>query len=64
MKVVTPAMKLNVRIDGGTVREGQLVLEGVAGVLPCQTTLSPPELRRLIAIALQPRVLALLLRRG
>lgn len=64
MKVVTPAMKLDVRIDRGAAQDGRLVLEGVAGMMPCQTTLTPAELRRLIGIALRPSVLALLLRRG
>lgn len=64
MRVVTPAMKLDVRIDRGAVKDGQLVLEGVAGMMPCQTSLKPAELRRLIGIALRPAVLALLLRRS
>jgi hypothetical protein len=38
------------------------VLEGVAGMLPCETTLRPQELRRLLKMMLQPAVLRLLLR--
>lgn len=64
MKVVTPAFKLDVRIDKGAVQDGKLVFEGVAGMMPCTTSLAPAELRRLIGIALRPSVLALLLRRG
>lgn len=64
MKVVTPAMKLDVRIDRGSVKDGKLVLEGVAGMMPCTTTLAPAEIRRLIGIALRPSVIALLAKRG
>jgi hypothetical protein len=62
VRVVTPAITLDVRIDTAAVAEGKLVLEGVAGMLPCETTLRPQELRRLLKMMLQPAVLRLLLR--
>ena len=62
MRVVTPAITLDVRIDTAAVAEDKLVLEGVAGMLPCETTLRPQELRRLLKMMLQPAVLRLLLR--
>ena len=62
MRVVTPAITLDVRIDTAAVAEGKLVLEGVVGMLPCETTLRPQELRRLLKMMLQPAVLRLLLR--
>lgn len=63
MKVVTPAMKLDVRIDNVKSQDGLLVMEGVAGMLPCQTSLSPAEFRKLMRMALRPSVLGLLLKR-
>jgi hypothetical protein len=44
------------------VKDGKLVLEGVAGMLPCETTLRPQELRRLLKLVLRPAVLRLVLR--
>jgi hypothetical protein len=60
MRVVTPAITLDVRIDEVAVRDGRLVMEGVAGMLPCETTLKPAELRRLLGRVLKPAVLRLL----
>ncbi|MBP6515198.1 MAG: hypothetical protein KA224_08445 [Steroidobacteraceae bacterium] len=64
MRVITPAMKLTVRIDSATVKDGNLVMEGVAGMLPCETILAPAEIRKLLGMALRPKVLALLFKRG
>jgi len=61
MKVKTPAMKLDVRIDRVVAREGLIVLEGVAGMLPCQTELTPREVRALLFKMLRPRLLWLAL---
>lgn len=63
MKVVTPALKLDVRIDKVTAEDGLLVMAGVAGMLPCKTTLSPAEFRKLLRMALRPSVLSLLFKR-
>jgi hypothetical protein len=64
MRVVTPAIKLDVRIDEANVKDGNLVLEGVAGMLPCETTLRPQELRKLLKMVLKPAVIRLVLRGG
>jgi hypothetical protein len=64
MRVVTPAITLDVRVDEIAVREGKLVLEGVAGMLPCETTLRPQELRKLLKLLLRPAVFRLLLHGG
>ncbi|MBV6423795.1 MAG: hypothetical protein NAOJABEB_01605 [Steroidobacteraceae bacterium] len=61
MRVVTPAMKLDVRIDALTAKDGLLQMSGVAGMLPCETTLRPSELRRMIRKLLRPSILRLLL---
>ncbi|MBS0590285.1 MAG: hypothetical protein JSR65_06565 [Proteobacteria bacterium] len=63
MKVVTPATKLDVRIDTVRAEDGLLVMQGVAGPLPCKTSLTPAEFRKLLRLALQPNVLALLFRK-
>ncbi|MEN1926642.1 hypothetical protein [Luteimonas qiangzhengi] len=63
MKVATPAMKLDVRINDVRAEEGLLVLDGVAGMLPCKTSLTPAEFRQMMRLALRPKVLALLFRR-
>jgi hypothetical protein len=56
-------MKLDVRIDEAAADQGLLKLSGVAGILPCEVTLTPAELRRLLGRVLRPATLALLLRR-
>ncbi len=63
MKVVTPAMKLDVRINEVAAVDGLLVMDGVAGMLPCKTSLTPAEFRQLLRKALRPSVLRLLFRR-
>lgn len=63
MKVATPAMKLDVRINEVRAEDGLLVLDGVAGMLPCKTSLTPAEFRQMMRMALRPKVLALLLRK-
>ena len=63
MKVVTPAMKLDVRINEVGSEEGLLVMKGVAGMLPCTTSLTPAEFRQVLRMALRPPVLKLLLRK-
>lgn len=63
MKVATPAMKLDVRIDSVQSKDGQLVMDGMAGMLPCKTTLTPAEFRKLMRMALRPSVIMLLFKR-
>lgn len=63
MKIVTPAMKLDMRIEKVRPDEGLLLIEGVTGVMPCKASLTPAEFRQLLKFALRPRVLALLFRK-
>jgi hypothetical protein len=63
MKVVTPAMKLDMRINTVKSDDGLLVMEGVAGMLPCKTSLTPAEFRQLMRMAMRPSVLRLLFKR-
>jgi hypothetical protein len=39
------------------VRDGELRLDGVAGVLPCEASLGAAEARRLILQALRPKII-------
>lgn len=63
MRVSTPAMKLSVRIDTAARQDGELVMQGVAGMMPCETRLSPEEIRKLIRLVLDPRNLPILFAR-
>ena len=60
MKVVTPMTKLDVRINDVKAEDGLLVMDGVAGMMQCKTSLTPAELRQMMRPALRPSVLALL----
>ena len=60
MKVATPAMKLDVRINSVKAEDGLLVMDGVAGMMQCKTSLTPAEFRQMMRLALRPSVLALL----
>jgi hypothetical protein len=57
MRVVTPAMKLDVEIEQAELKEGRLVLTGLAGFLPCETSLGAAETRALLRKVLRPAVL-------
>lgn len=63
MRVSTPAMKLDVRIDAAKAEGGLLKLSGVAGILPCEVSLSPAELRQLFLRVLRPSTLAIIFRK-
>ena len=54
MRVKTPAMKLDVQLESACNR---------GGLLPCEVTLAPAELRRVLAMVLRPSILGLLLRK-
>ena len=63
MKVATPAMKLDVRINSVKAEDGLLVMDGVAGMMQCKTSLTPAEFRQMMRLALRPAVLKLLFRK-
>ena len=63
MKVATPAMKLDVRINDVKAEDGLLVMDGVAGMMQCKTSLTPAEFRQMMRLALRPSVLALLFKK-
>lgn len=57
MRVKTPAMKLDLRIDDVELKDDRLLLTGMAGMLPCETTLTAREVRSLLRRALRPSIL-------
>lgn len=61
MRVVTPAITLDLRIDKIESANGRLLLTGVAGMLPCEATLDPSEIRRLFGLAFKPALFPLLM---
>ena len=63
MKVVTPMTKLDVRINEVTAEDGLLVMNGVAGMMQCKTTLTPAEFRQMMRLALRPSVISLLFKK-
>jgi hypothetical protein len=63
MKVVTPMTKLDVRINEVTAEDGLLVMNGVAGMMQCKTSLTPAEFRQMMRMALRPNVLKLLFKK-
>lgn len=63
MKVVTPMTKLDVRINEVTAEDGLLVMNGVAGMMQCKTSLTPAEFRQMMRMAFRPQVLALLFKK-
>ena len=63
MKVVAPMTKLDVRINDVKAEDGLLVMDGVAGMMQCKTSLTPAELRQMMRPALRPSVLVLLFKK-
>ena len=63
MRVKTPAMKLDVQLENARSQGGELQFTGLAGLLPCEVTLAPAELRRVLALVMRPSILALLLKK-
>lgn len=64
MRVITPAMKLSVRIDEAVRLDGELVMKGVAGMMPCETRMAPQEIRQLIRLVLHPKNVLILFARN
>jgi hypothetical protein len=63
MRVKTPAMKLDVQLESARRHGGELQFTGLAGLLPCDVSLTPSELRRVLGMVLKPSILGLLLKR-
>jgi len=63
MKVVAPMTKLDVRINDVKAEDGLLVMDGVAGMMQCKTSLTPAEFRQMMRPSLRPSVLVLLFKK-
>ena len=61
MLVKTPAIRIDVRVDSAQVTGEHLVLEGVAGFMPCEMRTSARELRAILRLVLKPGILLWLL---
>lgn len=62
MRVNTVSLKLGVRIESAATRDGNIVMSGFAGTMPCETVLAPEEALRMARLCLRPQILALCLR--
>ncbi len=62
MLVKTPAMRIDLRVESVKVDGNELVLDGIAGFLPCEMRTGAAELRALLRLALKPRILWWVLR--
>lgn len=57
MKVVTPAMKLELQLNKAEVKENTLVLSGITGVMPCETSITAKEIFQMIRLVMKPGIL-------
>jgi hypothetical protein len=50
MLIKTPQVKLALRLEQAAVDGDTLVMSGLAGFLPCEARISPPEARHLLRL--------------
>lgn len=62
MRVKTPAIKLEVSLESVEIEDGDIKFEGMAGMMPCETHISPREEWALVGLCLRPRILGLLIK--
>jgi hypothetical protein len=62
MLVKTPAIKLGVEVRETTVKDGRVILSGVANAMPCSVEIRGRELWTLTGRLLRPAVIGLMLR--
>lgn len=61
MRVITPAMKLEVNLSSADVKDGNIVMSGMSGVMQCETVMPPAEVFNLIKLIMKPSIIKLLL---
>lgn len=61
MRVITPAMKLDVKLNTSDVKDGNIVMSGMSGVMECETIMAPAEVFRMIKLIIKPRIIKLLI---
>ncbi len=62
MRVITPAMKLEVKLNDSDVKDGNIVMSGMSGVMQCETIMAPAEVFQMIKLVIKPRIIKLLVR--
>jgi len=62
MRVNTISMKLSLRIEAATVKDGNIVMSGFAGAMPCETIISPEEALQVMRLGMKLSVFKLLLK--
>lgn len=61
MRVNTVSLKLGVRIDSANVKDGNIVMNGFAGMMPCETVVTPKEAIQMAKLCLKPAIIKLCL---
>ena len=62
MRVNTISMKLSLRIEQAGVKDGNIVMNGFAGAMPCETIISPEEALQVMRLGMKLSIVKLLLK--
>ena len=62
MRVNTISMKLSLRIEEASVKDGNIVMNGFAGAMPCETIISPEEALQVMRLGMKLSIVKLLLK--
>ena len=62
MRVNTISMKLLLRIEQASVKDGNIVMNGFAGAMPCETIISPEEALQVMRLGMTMPIFKLLLK--
>ncbi|MBK7281905.1 hypothetical protein [Candidatus Aalborgicola defluviihabitans] len=62
MRVNTISMKLLLRIEEAGVKDGNIVMNGFAGAMPCETIISPEEALQVMRLGMTLPITKLLLK--
>jgi hypothetical protein len=62
MRVNTISMKLSLRIEEASVKDGNIVMNGFAGAMPCETIISPEEALQVMRLGMKLSIFKVLLK--
>lgn len=62
MRVSTISMKLSLRIEEASVKDGNIVMNGFAGAMPCETIISPEEALQVMRLGMKLSIFKVLLK--
>lgn len=62
MRVNTVSLKLGVRIDGAEAKDGNIIMSGFAGTMPCETIVTPAEALQMARLCLKTSIISLIVR--